>query len=66
MKILVVDDDEFMVAMLENMLQNDGHTVVTASDGYEAMRILERGDVRLVVTDWMMQGLSGEIGRAHV
>ena len=36
-----------------------GYTVVTASDGKQAMEILRRGEIRLVVTDWDMPGMNG-------
>ena len=36
-----------------------GYTTVTARDGNEAMEILRRGEIRLVITDWDMPGMNG-------
>ncbi len=58
-RILIVDDELNMLLVLETMLQKEGYEVVTASDGLEALEILENGDVAVVVTDLKMPKLDG-------
>lgn len=59
MKILAVEDDPVARAVLKRALLRLGHEVVEAQDGAEAMRVLEKEPVRLVVSDWMMPELDG-------
>jgi DNA-binding response OmpR family regulator len=59
-RVLVVDDEPFNVDLLRFELEDRGLHVVTASDGREALRLLEGGerpDVALL--DVMMPGLDG-------
>ena len=58
-KILVVDDDPGMVLMLETALRRRGHTVITASNGAEALEMMPEEGVRLVITDIHMPELDG-------
>ena len=58
-RILVVDDDEIGLAVVRNALAHAGHEVLTAANGEEALAVLRRDDVRLVITDWEMPILDG-------
>ncbi len=59
-KILLVDDDEFIRSSLKEHLEEEGHTVATAADGQQAFRILRRGDrPDVIVLDAMMPVMSG-------
>lgn len=57
--ILVVDDEPALRDIIAAVLSEPGHTVLTASDGYEALRILAERPVNLLITDIVMPGLSG-------
>ena len=59
MRILLVDDDDIMIAILENTLTRAGYDVEIATDGREALEKLRRGAARLVVTDWEMPVMNG-------
>lgn len=59
MKILVVDDEALLVKGIRFNLENDGYTVVTGSDGEEAVEIASGGDIDLIVLDLMMPKLDG-------
>lgn len=64
-KVLIVDDDEISRDLLQNALVQAQHQVVAAADGRQALALLEREPVRLVITDWEMPGLDGiELCRA--
>ncbi|WP_420145134.1 PAS domain S-box protein [Sphingobium sp.] len=57
--ILAVDDDDLVLTNTAGMLEDMGHTVFRASSGADALRLLERGSVDLVVTDHAMPGMTG-------
>ena len=58
MQILIVDDD-FALTVLENTVARMGYKAVAARDGREAMEILRRTEIRLVITDWDMPNMNG-------
>lgn len=58
-RILVADDEANLVKILEQTLVRSGHVVVTASDGFEALRRLALGDIDLVVIDMVMPNMNG-------
>lgn len=57
--VLVVDDEQRVRAFLERSLSKEGHTVVTACDGLEALARLADGGVDLVLLDVMMPRCNG-------
>lgn len=57
--ILVCDDDRDIVAALVIYLAAEGYTVLTASNGREALDVAAREDVQLALLDIMMPGLDG-------
>ncbi|RLB50176.1 MAG: response regulator [Deltaproteobacteria bacterium] len=58
--ILVVDDDPDLCAMLRKALEHDGHVIVTAANGMEAIREYELNRPRMLFVDLMMPSLDGE------
>jgi two-component system NtrC family response regulator len=58
-RILVVDDDESLRRVTQVQLQQSGYDVTTASEGNEALGVLERFPADLVITDLKMPGMSG-------
>jgi DNA-binding NtrC family response regulator len=56
--ILVVDDEEAILESLELTL-GDEYRVYTASGGDEALELLEREDIALVISDQVMPGMTG-------
>jgi DNA-binding NtrC family response regulator len=59
MNILVVDDEEVLQDVLTFLIRKDGHNVVSAMNGEEALRVLEREEVDLVLLDLMLPGMHG-------
>lgn len=59
--ILVVDDEDSIRDITKIILEESGYTVITASDGTEAiaMYAMQRSQIALVVTDMMMPFMSG-------
>jgi len=58
-KILAVEDDPVARAVLHQALLRLGHEVIEAKNGAEALRILAKEPVRLIVSDWLMPELDG-------
>lgn len=59
MNILVCDDDREIVNAIEIYLRNEGYTVFKAYDGLEALDIVEKEDLQLILMDVMMPKLDG-------
>lgn len=57
--ILVVDDDKHTRMLLKAILQSEHYTVTTAENGEEALPILDRDHIDLVVLDVMMPKMDG-------
>jgi DNA-binding response OmpR family regulator len=57
--ILVVDDDKNTRLLFRAELESAGYTVVTATDGREALAVMDREHVDLVVLDIMMPNMDG-------
>lgn len=58
-KILVCDDDREIVEAIEIYLMQEGHEVLKAYDGEEALRVLQKEQADLLVIDIMMPRLDG-------
>lgn len=58
-RILLVDDDEIVMAGLLATLSREGYELVVARNGYAALDELEREPFQLLITDLKMPGLSG-------
>jgi two-component system, cell cycle sensor histidine kinase and response regulator CckA len=59
MTILVVDDSATVRDVLKAVLQAQGHTIVEASDGDEALKIAAKQPIDLLLTDIVMPRMSG-------
>ena len=57
--ILVCDDDKAIVDAIEIYLAQEGYHILKAYDGIEALSILEKEDVNLLILDIMMPKLDG-------
>ncbi|MBV8859798.1 MAG: HDOD domain-containing protein [Acidobacteria bacterium] len=57
-KIMIVDDEPANLRLLERLFRRD-YTVISASSGEEALRLLEQHDVALLITDQRMPGMTG-------
>jgi DNA-binding NtrC family response regulator len=57
--ILVVDDEPMMRQLLEKILNRDGYGVFCAANGEEALDIMKREEINIVISDLHMTGMSG-------
>ena len=57
--ILVCDDDREIVDAIEIYLSQDGYNIYKAYDGEQAIQILDKEDIHLLIMDIMMPRLDG-------
>lgn len=59
-KILVVEDDNTIHKLIKELLEKEQYHVIDAYSGTEALIILEKEKVDLILLDLMLPGLNGE------
>src|ERR1035437_2394364 len=59
MNLLIVDDDPTSLKLLRTQLESEGHAVLEAHDGVDALALLERQRVDAVISDVLMPRLDG-------
>lgn len=57
--VLIVDDDDLVRETLQFVLEEGGYSVHAVSSGAEALRILERQPIDIVLSDIFMPGMNG-------
>lgn len=57
--VLVVDDSRSQRRILSVYLTRWGYNVIEAASGTEALKICESSEIDLIVSDWMMPGMTG-------
>ncbi len=58
-RILIIDDDEQLLAMLRQMLEREGYEILEASDGKEGLRRFRENPTDLIITDLIMPEKEG-------
>jgi len=58
-KVLIVDDESFIINLLKNGLTENGFEVITADNGFDAILAVEEQKPDVVITDIMMPRLTG-------
>lgn len=58
-KILIVDDDKEIINLVEFCLKNEGYDILKAYNGNEALGLLEKNNIQLIILDIMMPELDG-------
>ena len=58
--ILIIDDEKNIREGLAANFELEEYNVKTAASGEEGLKLIERGDIDLVITDLRMNGISGE------
>jgi len=59
LNILVCDDDKEILYAIAIYLKNEGYKVYEASNGIEALEIIEDNDIHLIIMDIMMPKMDG-------
>ncbi|MFQ6008519.1 MAG: response regulator [Candidatus Zixiibacteriota bacterium] len=58
-RILVVDDESIVLSFVKDALEDEDYAVECASSALEALNIIERKTVNLIITDIRMPGMDG-------
>lgn len=58
-KILFVDDEEFVLKSLKRLFMDDNYTILTASSGEEGLEILKKEEPQIIISDYRMPGMNG-------
>ncbi len=66
MTVLVCDDEKDIAHAIELFLQSEGYRVLTAGNGKEALEVLDREEVHLVLLDIMMPVMDGVTTLARI
>ena len=64
--ILLVDDDPGFRALLGDFLGKEGYAVIVAEGGLQAMALIKREPIDLVITDILMPGIEGNALAYHI
>ena len=65
MRLLIVEDDQKLLAILSHHLTVAGHSVRTATNGRQALAALSESPAEMIITDWKMPEMNGiELCRA--
>ena len=59
MKILIVDDDRLMLEVVSHYLAAEGYDTLVAEDGFQALDIIQKEKIDLIISDIMMPNISG-------
>jgi CheY-like chemotaxis protein len=59
MNILIVDDQPTNLKLLRAQLEAEGHSIVEAADGVEALQVLQREPVDALISDILMPNMDG-------
>src|ERR1700761_628825 len=57
--VLVVEDEDALAALLQYNLDKEGYRVAVATDGEEALMLVDESPPDLIVLDWMLPKVSG-------
>lgn len=58
-KVLIIDDEPYILLMLKKMLEKAGYEVDLASNGEQGMELFEKNSADLVITDIIMPDKEG-------
>ncbi|NOZ25483.1 MAG: response regulator [Nitrospirae bacterium] len=58
-KVMVIDDEPFILMMIEDKLRRGGLDVVTLRESKNAVEVIRREKPDLIILDWMMPEISG-------
>lgn len=58
-KVIVIDDEPFILMMIEDKLKKAKIDVITLRDGKNAVEIIKKELPDLIILDWMMPEISG-------
>jgi DNA-binding response OmpR family regulator len=64
--ILIIDDEDDIIHFMRRVLMRAGYRVRTASDGATALTVIANRAPAIVLLDWGLPDISGEMVLAHL
>lgn len=58
-RVLIVDDDQFILGILKTILEREGYSTLTANSGEPALEILKSNPIDIIISDIIMPGMNG-------
>jgi DNA-binding NtrC family response regulator len=58
-KILIVDDDDSILSLMSDYLLQEGYSVKTTNNPLEALKVVEDGSAKIILTDIKMPEMNG-------
>jgi DNA-binding NtrC family response regulator len=58
-KVLIIDDETMILSTLKSVLSREPYDVICVESGEEALAIMEKEEIALIITDEMMPGMTG-------
>lgn len=58
-KILIAEDDEDIIGLLKLYLEKENYEVISATNGEEALKLIQSNDISVAILDIMMPKLNG-------
>ncbi|HET9200911.1 MAG TPA: response regulator [Dehalococcoidia bacterium] len=58
-EVMAVEDDDRIRKLIRTVLEGEGYEVVSASNGGDALRLLDEAKPQVILLDMMMPGLDG-------
>lgn len=58
-KVIVIDDEPFILMMIEDKLKKANITVITLRESRDAVQVIKREKPDLIILDWMLPEVSG-------
>ena len=59
-QILIVEDDKELSQLFQKVLEKNGYQVKSASDGAQALEVLDKEYIDLIISDIMMRVISSD------
>ena len=63
--IMIIDDEEQMRQLIRTLLEDEGYTVIEATDGVDALLLIDKTTPQLLIVDVMMPYMDVRIPRAR-
>jgi EAL domain-containing protein (putative c-di-GMP-specific phosphodiesterase class I)/FixJ family two-component response regulator len=57
--LLIVDDEKNILNALRRIFEEEGYTILTATSGLEALELLEKSSIQVIISDQMMPNMTG-------
>ncbi len=57
--VMIVDDDQQILRLLAEIIEKEGHQIVSAEDGEQAFQQFQKHPIDLVITDLLMPNKEG-------